>query len=148
LPAGRYHVIDGGAGVPLTVAGREGSAVLPKPEASVTAREYEFAVEGLRAGTNTVRFVNAGTEQHLVVAVPIQPGATLDDVRRALSAGAGLAALDFDRGTGAQPLDGGKALVTRMTFVKGRYALACFLSDRAGGPPHFALGMVQEITVG
>lgn len=30
---------------------------------------------------------------------------------------------------------------------KGKYALLCFVSDRKGGPPHVAKGMVAEVTV-
>jgi hypothetical protein len=29
----------------------------------------------------------------------------------------------------------------------GKYALLCFVSDRKGGPPHVAQGMLAEITV-
>ena len=29
----------------------------------------------------------------------------------------------------------------------GKYALLCFISDRQGGPPHIAKGMITEATV-
>ncbi len=47
----------------------------------------------------------------------------------------------------AAPLEGGVAEVVTLDLEPGRYAFYCFFADRAGGPPHFALGMLQEVTV-
>ena len=44
-------------------------------------------------------------------------------------------------------LDGGREQIDELELVAGRYALVCFLTDRAGGPPHVAQGMVSELTI-
>jgi hypothetical protein len=161
LPAGSYYIVDtnsdennnsfakAGGVRTLTVTGG-GSGDLPKAGTTITAREYGFAVpKNLKAGTSNVKFQNVGKELHLLVAVPIVPGKTIDDVRQALSSQDSSAPppVDFEKATGSEVLDGGKSLVTRMTFERGSYAFICFLNDRAGGPPHFTLGMLQEVKV-
>ena len=37
--------------------------------------------------------------------------------------------------------------INELELAAGRYALVCFLTDRAGGPPHVAHGMVSELDV-
>jgi hypothetical protein len=45
-------------------------------------------------------------------------------------------------------IEGGTKQITELDLDKpGKYALLCFVSDRKGGPPHVAQGMVAEITV-
>ena len=48
---------------------------------------------------------------------------------------------------GTSIIDGGESLVTDLELQKGKYAFVCFIQDRAGGPPHVAKGMIQEIAV-
>ena len=43
-------------------------------------------------------------------------------------------------------LDAGREQIDELELEPGRYALVCFL-NRAGGPPHAALGMVSELTI-
>lgn len=161
LLPGRYYIVDTGTGadgVPFAQAGGvralrvdEGGegADLPGADVTITATEHGFRLpDGLEAGSPVVRFDNRGVEPHMVVAVPLLPGRTLEDVRRALGAdGPTPPALDLARATGTQVVDAGTSLVTRMTFSPGAYAVVCFVNDRAGGPPHHALGMLQEVRV-
>jgi len=44
-------------------------------------------------------------------------------------------------------LDGGVAQVTDLELKKGKNVLLCFISDRAGGPPHVAKGMIAEVDI-
>jgi len=45
-------------------------------------------------------------------------------------------------------IDGGTKQVIELDLDKpGKYALLCFVSDRKGGPPHGAQGMIAEVTV-
>ena len=44
-------------------------------------------------------------------------------------------------------IDGGTKQVAQLELRKGKYALVCFIADRAGGPPHVAKGMLQEVAV-
>ncbi len=46
-----------------------------------TPSEYKFDVNGLKAGDNTLTFANKGNQFHHLVAVPLNEGATLDDVK-------------------------------------------------------------------
>lgn len=134
----------------FTVEGEaDDSGELPKAAAKIEAYEYGFRASGLTVGKNTIEFSNTGTEPHHVIAVPYKPGATLAQVRKAFkrSGGAG-PPLDFANVAYTARIDGGTKQITQLDLAKpGKYALLCFVSDRKGGPPHVAQGMVAEITV-
>ncbi len=140
-----------GAIRPIQVTGKASSAAVPSADLTITAREYSFGLpKTVTAGTHTVKFKNTGAQPHMLVAVPMLPGKTLDDVKAGLAQqgpDAGPPPVDFEHATGAQVIDGGLSLVTTMTFQKGDYALLCFMNNRGGGPPHVELGMVQKLTV-
>ena len=85
-----------------------------------------------------------------MIAAPYRPGATLAEVRNALRREQGSAEppLDFENLSNTARLDGGTKQITELDLEKpGKYALLCFVSDRKGGPPHVAQGMIAEITV-
>ena len=168
LTPGRYFILDtnepegdnvksyaeNGATAELTVTGEATAAAaarLPRAAAKVTARDYSFTTSGLRAGTNTIEFDNAGKELHHMIAFPYRRGTTLSDVKKALmeeeGEDSGPPPVDFEGGTGTAVLEGGTKQVTRLSLRRGKYALLCFVSDRKGGPPHVAKGMVSEATV-
>ncbi len=135
--------------VEIMVSG-EGGGELPDADATVIADEYEFTVEGLTAGTANVRFQNDGDELHHFIAAPIAPGSTIEDVKAFFATEGeptGPPPLDFEAGVGVPVMDSGKAVVAELTLAAGDYAFVCFISDRAGGPPHFTLGMLQSVTV-
>ncbi len=54
---------------------------------------------------------------------------------------------DFMNTRSTSVLDGGESLVTDLDLKKGKNVLLCFISDRAGGPPHVAKGMVAEVDI-
>jgi hypothetical protein len=55
--------------------------------------------------------------------------------------------LDFEHTSYTARIDGGTKQITELHLDKpGKYALLCFVSDRKGGPPHVAQGMIAEIT--
>jgi len=85
-----------------------------------------------------------------VIAVPYRPGATLVDVRRAFRRAEGAAEppLEFENSFYTARIDGGTRQIIELDLDRsGKYALLCFVSDRKGGPPHVAHGMVAETTV-
>ena len=91
-----------------------------------------------------------GKQLHHFIAAPIAPGATLDHVKAFFEAEARRGAappLDFEAGVGVPVMDAGKAVVADLPLEAGDYAFVCFINDRAGGPPHFTLGMLQQVTV-
>ncbi len=138
-----------GAILEVTVSD-EGGGELPDADATVTAEEYEFTTEGLSAGTANIRFENDGDELHHFIAAPIAPGSDIDDVKAFFETEGtptGPPPLDFEAGVGVPVMDSGKAVVAELTLAAGDYAFVCFISDRAGGPPHFTLGMLQAVTV-
>ena len=80
---------------------------------------------------------------------PILEGRTLEDVK-AFATGeeeSGPPPVDFANEVISGVLGGGAKQTMRLNLQAGRYALICFASDRKGGPPHAAKGMVTEVTV-
>ena len=136
-----------GAMAAIRVSGDRSAARLPAEEASVTALDYRFVSRGLRAGTSSVELRNDGKEQHHLIAAPIRAGSTIADVRQALRQEQGEPPLDLSRTASTPVLDGGGRQLTQLRLRRGRYALLCFVSDRRGGPPHVAKGMVTEARV-
>lgn len=124
-------------------------AELPTTAAKIEAYEYGFRVSGLTAGKNTIEFSNTGREPHHVIAVPYGPGATLAEIRKAFRGEGGAEPpLDYEKTSYTARIAGGAKQITELALDKpGKYALLCFVSDRKGGPPHVAQGMIAEITV-
>ena len=161
LRPGGYYVIDrsfDGKPADLTVLEKRGrlevrpggdAAALATPPAAITATEYSFKARGLTASNEEVLLDNRGAEPHDFVLSPIVRGATLEDVK-AFAAGedeSGEPPVDFENEVISGVLEGGSRQTMRLGLKPGRYALICFTSDRGGGPPHVAKGMVTEVTV-
>lgn len=153
LPAGRYYVAAT-LGRPGTVAAFEVTApetVPPPPRAParVQAIDFSFKVSGLRPGRNSVDFDNAGREPHHAFFTPIRPGRSLEDVKRffARATSTGPPPVDAEATRETAILEGRERQVTELNFAAGRYAVICFVRNRAGGPPHIDLGMINEVTV-
>ena len=166
LKPGRYIILDTGepqgenvksyaetgATAELEVTGKAQTAELPKTDAKITASEYKFSASGLKAGTNEIEFDNAGRELHHVIAFPYTKGSTLAKIKKAFKEEeegppSGPPPVDFENGVGTAVLEGGDKQVAPLELKAGKYALVCFISDRKGGPPHVAKGMISEATV-
>jgi hypothetical protein len=160
LQPGRYMIYDApfqneGEGLKFGVAsfqveGEAGRGELPSEPATVEAYDYGFRASGLKTGKNTIEFSNSGGEPHHLIAAPYKPGATLAAVRKAFGRGQAGAEppLDFENTSYTARIEGGTKQVTELHLDKpGKYALLCFVSDRKGGPPHVATGMITEATV-
>ena len=133
----------------VNVSGDSGAA-LPSADATITARDYTFEAEDLKAGANEVRFQNEGDEIHHLVAFPIAPGRSIDEVRTFMESegeGEGPPPVDFTGGVEAPVLDSDKALVTTLDLYAGQYSFVGARQDRAGLPPHVAKGMQTALTV-
>jgi hypothetical protein len=160
LEPGSYVVLDSGepegrnvephyrqgAVSELEVTGEATDASLPDAEATVTATEYSFSTSGLEAGKNKVRFRNRGAQWHHLIVSRIKSGSTIDDVRRLIDTEKG-PPLEEVNPEETAVIDGGEEQLTEVDLESGRYALLCFIPDRAGGPPHVAKGMISEATV-
>ena len=164
LQPGTYYVFDLGEGegdsVPsfaeqgatatIEVTGDVGDAELPESDATVTTTEYSFATDGLVVGPNRIRFDNSGDELHHIIAIPYESGATLEQVKAFATSDAppdGPPPVDFARASVTAALEGGDSQITELFLDSGKYAFICFVSDRAGGPPHAAKGMINEVVV-
>lgn len=152
LAPGRWVAFDGEAEVAteFTVTDEESDAEFPETEASITAKDYSFETSGLKAGDNVITFENTGKELHHAGIVPINPGASFAEVRKFMSEegeSEGKPPVDFRKAVFTAVLDGGIKQVTRIPMEAGKYAFVCFIPDRAGGPPHVAKGMINEVEV-
>ena len=167
LAPGTYYAIDAGKDGPpdnpkipsyarlgatarFVVTGPETAGELPEAPASISAREHEFEITGLKAGRNQVRFENTGSEPHHAILFPLLEGKTAADAVKFLESErpSGPPPVDFRGGTGTTALEGGTEQVAELELRAGKYAVVCFLTDRKGGKQHLAKGQVAEVTVG
>jgi hypothetical protein len=160
LEPGSYIIVDSGepegrdvkphyregAVSELTVTGESTEANLPDADATITATEYSFSSSGLKAGKNKFRFRNGGGQWHHLIVAGIKSGSTIDDVKRLIETEKG-PPLEEQNAVETAVIDGGEEQLTEVNLRSGRYALLCFIPDRAGGPPHVAKGMISEATV-
>jgi plastocyanin len=166
LPAGSYAIADVGAaesgqgGPPaftaLTVTPAQSSAALMPSGTTITAAapskdHYKWEVSGpLKVGENEVTFESKGKEAlHEVTAIRIIGNPSKAQILKDLSSN-GPPPSYVDQTSQAQTavLDGGKSLITHLTFSKpGKYILFCHLNDRDGGKPHFKEGLLTTVTV-
>lgn len=144
-PEGDPHYGKGMAQVVTVGAGEAGE--LPEADGTITAKDYSFEPD-VEAGDTTINFVNDGPDEVHFASVSVFPEGT--DAAAAEEAWGAMMAADESspppEGT-PEPEDVGfsgifsSGLGAQFTvpdgFQAGRtYVLACFISDRAGGPPH------------
>jgi hypothetical protein len=149
LEPGSYAILDtyphNPVSAELEVTGEAGEAELPEAEATVTAREYTFETSGLKAGKNTILFENTGKQLHHLIANPVKQGTTAAQVIKFFKTEE-KSANPFRGGeeatVGTSVIDSGMSQVVDLELKAGSYAFQCYVSDRAGGPPHAFKGMV------
>jgi plastocyanin len=150
-PDSTYWVLDDESNKPqLTELGTTGSeeaeGEVEETGNVVSASEYTFEADGLTSG-EAVTFENAGGQPHHMIAQPFIGDATVEDAEKFFETEKGKPPVDFEAGQGTAVLEGGETQVSSVELEPGRYALVCFISDREGGPPHAALGMISEVEV-
>jgi len=139
----------------LEVTGDPSGAPLPATGAQITAKEvsptdYRFEASGFKAGPNQITFTNGGGELHHVVIARLNDGATIDQAQEFFTTQdfKGPPPIDFDASEVTAVLDSSGKEVDTVELKSGSYALLCFLSDRAGSPPHVIKAkMIQEVKV-
>jgi hypothetical protein len=165
LQAGNYAVVDfagaqeGHHGppaiAPLTVTPGQEAAV-PVTGTTITAANprkdhYKWEISGpLKAGTNAITFVSKGKSAlHEISAFRITRNESTAQLVKALeSNGPPPSFVDQTSRFGTAVLDGGKSLTTQMALLKpGKYVFFCHVTDRDGGKPHFAEGLITTVTV-
>jgi hypothetical protein len=132
----------------FTITDEKGTeAGIPETDAKITAKDFSFETSGLKAGDNLLTFENTGKELHHAIVLPVKPGASFAEVKEEFSKEDGNPAVDFENGVATAVIDGGVKQIVNIPMEAGKYALVCFINNRAGGPPHVALGMVTEVDV-
>jgi plastocyanin len=143
---GPPHFVKGMLKGLRVVPSKTASAPKPKPDVTATLFDYGFRLsQPVKAGTRTIRVYNAGKQHHEVELVQLAPGSTAAGVLQWMEKMEGPPpgkALG-----GVAGIEAGMSESFTADFAKGRYALICFLPDAKDGKPHFAHGMIQEITV-
>jgi len=156
----------------LTIAeagGPAGELLLPEEDASVDLVDYAFGVQGtIGKGDQLLKVSNKGTEMHEIIAFHLKDGMNMEDFMTALESDMGgedEASAEESSGedsgesvSGKEPpfeqigstfLSPGISTLVNMEFAEpGTYVFICFLpSPNNEMQPHFAMGMVEEITV-
>lgn len=119
---------------------------------TITASEYKYKVSGSpKSGWTEVTFKNVGNQFHMLLAIPLKAGVTLQQVKKAATSEdpqSAFASLGGEGSTAGIPfLAGPKSSSTTISQLDpGRYALICFFSA-PDGKPHLAHGMINLLTV-
>jgi hypothetical protein len=119
----------------------------PPSTNTVNLMDYNFDLPSpIQSGLGIVRVVNKGTQAHELVLVQLAPGATIRDFVTEFRPGTPDSPLGKPVGgiVGLEP--GGEAFFS-FPFKAGDYGMICFLPDLIRGSPHFALGMLLDISV-
>jgi hypothetical protein len=153
LEPGTYYALstagngpDPGSLASIEVTGDESDEEL-EADATVTASEYQFEADGLKAGENEIDFRNVGAQPHHLLISKLIGDATAEDVEKAFKSGGGKPPIE-EKGLATAVIEGGESqVVVDFDLKPGRYALYCFISDRQGGPPHALKGMIDEVEV-
>src|SRR3954447_2279468 len=131
-------------------SGEDSGAAMPEADGTIDTTEYKFALDGLKAGKNTVEFTNKGTMLHHVVILPFLEGKTLEDLKTALASEdqSGPPPVDFEKGSFSAVAGIGDSIVYDVDLAPGHYAILCFMPDPGtAGPPHAMKGMIDEFTI-
>jgi uncharacterized cupredoxin-like copper-binding protein len=123
----------------------------PPPEFSgnfhMAMFEYEFVVvQPLRKGRHSFYVINRGTQIHQASFVRLNPGATAEDVLKALSQD-NPSRLPGTLIGGISGLEPGREGTFTAELTPGRYAIMCLFSHIPVSESHAAKGMVMNFTI-
>jgi hypothetical protein len=119
---------------------------------TVTTTEYKYKVSGSpKSGWTEFTLENDGEQFHMLLAIPLKAGVTLQQVKKAATAEdpqAAFASLSGSGSTAGIPFLVGphSSSTTISQLDAGRYGLICFFSA-PDGKPHLAHGMIGLLTV-
>ena len=115
-------------------------------DVQVVLKDYGFDVSpALTAGKHTLRVTNSAAQPHEIFIVKLDAGKSAQDLL-----------VWFQKPEGAPPatplggvtfLDRGEANYLTLDLAPGQYAFYCFVPDEKDHQPHFAHGMVKQVTV-
>jgi hypothetical protein len=123
------------------------STETPPAVQAITLADFSFELsQPIKAGPQTIRVVNKGSQAHEVVVVKLAPGASVADFLDAFRPGVAFSPAGKPIG-GLVGLDPGREGFFRAEFSPGRYGLICFLPDFITRAPHFTRGMMLDFEV-
>jgi hypothetical protein len=131
---------------PLTVTGSvPAAAAEPASDLVMKLVDFDFQLsKPLRAGRQTLRVENTGSQPHEVAIVRLEPGKKPADFAKWGERPTGPAPGKLFGGvSGIMP---GTHAFVDLDLPPGDYALLCFVPDPKG-KPHFMLGMAKEVKV-
>lgn len=154
LEPGTYYAFDTEGGAPpkpedavfVEVSGDSSDETI-EADATIEAVDYGFEGEGLTAGSAEVAFQNTGAQPHHIVYAPLTGDATAEDVETFFKNEKGKPPFEEKDTKNTAVIEGGETQLVDLELEKGRYVLLCFITDRDGGPPHVAKGMIDEVEV-
>jgi hypothetical protein len=119
----------------------------PSADQAITLADFSFELsQPIKAGPQTIRVVNKGSQAHEVVVVKLAPGASVADFLDAFRPGVAFSPAGKPIG-GLVGLDPGREGFFRAEFSPGHYGLICFLPDLITRAPHFTRGMLLDFEV-
>ena len=150
LEPGTYYLVPGDEPpqplTKFTVSG-DGDGELPAADGTVVAAEYSFTGEDLKAGEQKLLLDNQGGTWHHFQAFKLNPDATIEDAETFFREEQGRPPFGEELPVESTVMDGGRSELVDANLQPGTYAFVCFISDKTGGPPHIAKGMISEIEV-
>ena len=144
---GRPHVLLGMVN-PIRVEASV-SQPNPPPHSDLTLTLVDFGFElsqPIKPGKRTIHVLNQGSQAHEVVVVQLVPGASVTDFIDSFVPGVPVLPAGKPVG-GITGLERGGDGFFLADFAPGRYGLICFLPDMITRAPHFARGMMMDLTV-
>lgn len=157
LPSGTYAFVcfvPGPDGVPhfakgmaktITITGTSTlTNPLPTEGENSVAKDFEYSLPDLKAGTTILRTRNSGAQPHEYQFAKLADGKTDTDAQNWLKNGGGPPPMSFVAGP-VIAVGGSGAVPLRLE--KGSYVVFCQIPDPADGQPHFAKGMFKAITI-
>ena len=122
-------------------------------DASIELVNYQFVINGVKAGDQVLRVSNSGDETHEVVFFRLKEGKTLADFQARLALEMSDDPMPEDAEEPADDVGGiflspGLVNYIPQTFEAGNYIFICFLPSPAHEmKAHFDLGMIQRVTI-
>ena len=140
------HIAKGMAKALKVTESPNANTTEPTADVTMTLSDYTFTLsKPLAAGRQMIKVENAASQPHEVVLVQIEPGKTMQDVRKWV--------FEMKGPPPGKPLGGipafikGKNAFFEVNLAPGDYGLICFVPDAKDGKPHVEHGMVQQFKV-
>jgi hypothetical protein len=143
---GAPHFMKGMTRDLTVIPSTRAAAVAPVADIDVKLDDYKFDISRpITAGKHTIKVENMASQPHEIFLLQLAPGAKAEDF------------LKWERTQQGPPPGkpmGGTTMIEKggvnyltADFAAGEYALICFMPDAKDGKPHFAHGMIKQITI-